>query len=276
MPLDQILYTSGLFLIISMPLMSIYGAPIAVLLPSAKKPISRDQYQSAIIRYFAYIIGLLILGIIVASFITVDLSAVQTEEQYFNEMTKKLLLQAAFRFVPIFIYSIITFKVAQRLVGMGYSRFYAVICIVPFVGPAMVAFLFFTIRGQNEETPYEERPNYLGQVYGNEVYLEDSMGRLAKFDWSEYVEAAEDAPDRKLVVNFNGVKHEINANVWSAQEFLEELPSVSPDNDGEIFAFYREDGFTDKQILADADALYDAIISDLDMLKHQPSESEKS
>ena len=119
----------------------------------------------------------------------------------------------------------------------------------------------------DDETPYADRPGYLGQVYDNEVYLEDSMGRLAKFDWSDYLEAAEDAPDRKLVVNFNGVKHKINANVWSAQEFLEELPSVSPDNDGEIFAFYKEDGFTDKQILADADALYNALVSDLETLK---------
>ena len=146
MPLDQVIYTTGLFLIILMPLMSIYGAPVAILLPAAKKPISRDQYQSAIIRYFTYIIGLIILGIIVASFITVDMSSVQTEEQYFTEMTKKGLLQGAFRLVPILIYSIITYKVAQRLVGMGYSRFYAVICIVPFVGPATVLYLFLTLH----------------------------------------------------------------------------------------------------------------------------------
>ena len=120
----------------------------------------------------------------------------------------------------------------------------------------------------DDETLYADRPGYLGQIYESEVSLDESLGNLAKFDWKEYLAQSEDFPDRELTVTFKSETRSIIASTWDIEAFFADIPSMILVNDGDGFhILYKAHGFTDKQILADADALYEAFISDLTTLK---------
>ena len=127
---------------------------------------------------------------------------------------------------------------------------------------------------EDEETLYVDRPGYLGEMYGNEISLGDNLGNLAKFDWNEYLIQSESKsfPDRELSVTFDGKSHKIELSTWGIETFFEtlfgDLPSMILINDGDgIYVLYKADGFTDTQILAHANSLYEALVSDLEALK---------
>ena len=115
-----------------------------------------------------------------------------------------------------------------------------------------------------DQVAYEDRPDYIGQLYDNEPYLEVAFGQLSSFDWGKYLSLAEEIgiPDRIIKITCDGVEHNINANVWAFQEFITALPSVSTLHENDVWAFFIEDTYTEEQVTSHANSLHDALIRD--------------
>jgi hypothetical protein len=130
--MDQIVYSNAIFLLIGLPIGSALFTLISIFLPKSKLPILRNQFQSSVIK-----IVLAILAIRASFFIVIF--------QISDAETIKILSQSA-TVLPAILYAILSFKVAQRLVGMGYNRFLALICVIPLAGPMIIAVLYLTIH----------------------------------------------------------------------------------------------------------------------------------
>lgn len=128
MQIDQILFSLASFFFIVMPIMSWASTIIAVILPGAKQPLGRFEFQEKVFR--------LLIIILVVRVLMVGLVLISMDPMLVNGLN----------LIPIILYSVIAFRVAQRLRGMGYNRFFAVVCILPVIGPGTVAYLYFTVR----------------------------------------------------------------------------------------------------------------------------------
>lgn len=132
MQIDQIIYSNALFLFLFLPALSIVFIFPSIFLPKAKIKIERYQYQSTVIK----ILFLLIITRAVGMTITL-----QATNEVIQQAGQVLAL-----IIPTIIYTIITFKACQRLAGMGYSRFFGILCAIPLLGPVMIFFLYMKVH----------------------------------------------------------------------------------------------------------------------------------
>jgi hypothetical protein len=128
MHIDQILFSLASFLFILMPIMSWVSTIIALVLPGAKQPLNRFEFQDKVFRLLLIIVGVRVL--------MVGLALTSMDPMLINSLNA----------IPIILYSIIAYRVAQRLSGMGYNRFLGLVCIIPVLGPIIVGYLYFTVR----------------------------------------------------------------------------------------------------------------------------------
>ena len=118
--------------------------------------------------------------------------------------------------------------------------------------------------------PVEELPGYVGNMWDGHVMLDASLGKLADLDWSEYGMLADELgeAERKLSIHIDGKVLNIEGEAWYPQVFIDQVPSVNaiydepPDQGpaaGSGYIFIAEDGFSDDQIVAHSNALFEAL-----------------
>ena len=133
--------------------------------------------------------------------------------------------------------------------------------------------------------PVEDLPGYLGNTWDGEVFLGTDLGKLTDFDWREYGMLADEFAviERKLELTLDNKTIIIEAEAWHPHEIIDALPSVNsvydepPDQGpagGSGYIFIAEEGFSVEQILEHSNALYEALVSDLEMIKTKISGTE--
>lgn len=142
MHLDQIIFSNAIFISVALPLGATLLSVVAILLPKSKMPILRNQFQLSVAKILLAIVAVRI-SVYFAIFLTSDTGLIGA------------LSRVAVVF-PVILYAILSFKVAQRLTGMGYNRFLALTCVIPLVGPMIVAFLCVTIHERKMRTDHDE------------------------------------------------------------------------------------------------------------------------
>lgn len=132
MQMDQIIYTNIMYLFIVLPIVSSLFILIAILLPKSKSPLERYAFQSFAIKIFIFIIGI--------RFVAFYLFTQTTNTE------SVMFLNSFAAILPIAAYTFLTFRVSQRLTGMGYNRFWGLLCAIPIIGPVLAGFLCVTIH----------------------------------------------------------------------------------------------------------------------------------
>ncbi len=129
---SNFVYGSSLFFLITLPLASIFFSFIAVVLPSSKRKMLRADYQTSLIKLTA-LVAIVHIGF---RFLIAHTT---------SEFVAMLFPSVAMLF-PAIIYSIMVNAGARRLLGMGYSRFFALFGVLPILGPAALFWLAVSIH----------------------------------------------------------------------------------------------------------------------------------
>lgn len=136
METNQFLISILIALFVAVPWGSWLTTIILMALPYAQKPISRQQFQSSAKNSVGFIL-IVQLALYISLFIG---------------LLADLRIATGAGYLSFFAYSYLCMKVAQRLTGMGYKRFYGLICIAPIIGPAFISYLLITNHERKTES----------------------------------------------------------------------------------------------------------------------------
>lgn len=125
-------------------------------------------------------------------------------------------------------------------------------------------------------------PGYLGMIWDGQLDLSGSLGRLAGFDWDGYYYLFDELgiTDRKIILNLSNTSSECEIEPWCHEAILGLLPCVAAVRDcppdqgpasGSGYIFLKADGFTDADVLFQANKLYDALNADFGILQAEES-----
>lgn len=127
----------------------------------------------------------------------------------------------------------------------------------------------------DDETPWEDRPGYLGVSWDRQLNLEPPVAQLAHFDWTTYAELLQslphgrevhvDLPDGRVTLSLNGYE--------DAAQLLLGLPSVVVCDDhgppdagpaaGSGYVIMMADGSTEDRVRREVEILVAALDADL-------------
>jgi len=132
-------------------------------------------------------------------------------------------------------------------------------------------------------------PGYLGMTFDGEIDLSSALGDLRDFPWDDYGMLADELQmaDRKLSIALKNTTFVIEGTAWDPESFINGLPAVvaiydcPPDQgpaSGSGYIFFKADGFSDKQVLDEANALYKALTVDHELMEteHKKREQESA
>jgi hypothetical protein len=146
------------------------------------------------------------------------------------------------------------------------------------------------------EIPYEDEngdpimphdlPGYVGMIFDGEMDLSSALGDLGKFPWDEYYMLADELQmaERKLSLPLKTKTYKIESEAWYPEAFIGGLPSVvavydcPPDQGpagGSGYVFFKVDGYSDQDVLNEANELYKALRSDYELLEAEQERREQ-
>lgn len=131
--MEEIIYTTILSFLIVIPLMAFIFAVVPIVFFTKGKKILRVQFQNKLLIY-----------IILSVSMHVTAKVMGTMLEY-SEITR-LILNSLTQTVPAIFYAVCVYLASKRLNGMGYNRFWSLLCVLPVLGPPMLFWLAVSIR----------------------------------------------------------------------------------------------------------------------------------
>ena len=135
MAVDQFLYTTAVFILVSLPMGSFLFSIVALIIPISKTALDRTGYQKNLVKFLFLALVLHVGG-------KLSISYVRSEEMF-------TVARSIATVGPAICYAVAINASGRRLVSMGLNKFIALAGVIPFVGPAFLIWLSITIYQRN-------------------------------------------------------------------------------------------------------------------------------
>jgi uncharacterized membrane protein YhaH (DUF805 family) len=131
------------------PFTSIFLSPFFIIFIRKGSEIDRTQFQNKLFLWLGLAIIISVFGKLgyLGTYIQIPKTTAGGELQ----MSSMNIGVIGTVLIPSILYSICVRNAAKRLRGMGYNRFSSLLTVIPFIGPAVLIWLAFTIAEKKQK-----------------------------------------------------------------------------------------------------------------------------
>jgi len=131
------------------PFTSLFLSPFFIIFIRKGSELDRTQFQNKLLIWLGLAIIISIFGKL--GYLGTYIPIPRTTDGGELQMSSMNIGFFGTVLIPSILYSICVRNAAKRLLGMGYNRFSSLLTVIPFIGPAVLIWLAFTISKKKQK-----------------------------------------------------------------------------------------------------------------------------